>query len=75
LLLRRLQITRSPGKRFKRKAKKHEEECDRFISVVDMIGLAVSSGFGELSLSVKRIENELAVLVDEAGNGVYKVEP
>jgi hypothetical protein len=40
-----------------------------------MIGLAVSSGFGELSLSVKRIENELAVLVDEAGNGVYKVEP
>ena len=40
-----------------------------------MICLAVCLGFGQLSLAVERIKDELAVLVDKASNSIDKVQP
>lgn len=72
-----LQITRAASQCLKRKTKQHEKEGRRLSAIIDVvIYFAIGSRrLVKFGFAVQRIENKLAVFVDEAGNSIDEVQP
>lgn len=61
---------------FEDKAKENKEEGGRFIAVIDVIRFRKRAARrGRLGLAVKSIEDKVAVLLDQARNGIHKIQP